>query len=216
VDDKDHKVAYLHSLVPNLNLEWVYNPTHGKILDPCEAVFLNYFGFSSTAEQLVDKWTRFHEDNEDRPHAKYLQICHSKGAMDVIIGLERVPKEIRDRVIVVAIAPGEVVPRELCYQSFNYASEKDLVHGGKIALALALQALTIPLNGNGKGVSSEFLEIAIKNHEQLILLKPHPNAQGLDHEFESPTYENVLRFHLKNHTNCNGEYKSEITVISNN
>ena len=125
---------------------------------------------------LLENWTEFHKQNVDRPHAKYLQFCHSQGAIQMKNALMHAPKEIRDRVIVVAIAPAAVVSKELCYQSYNYASKKDIVPFGELAFAGALST--------NEYSTSPVLEMAMEHHEELIILEPHPDATEMDHNFQ--------------------------------
>jgi hypothetical protein len=189
---------YISSLVPKRCVDWVYNRGRGPVIDLAEVFTLNYAGFSpNTGQLLQENWLAFHEKNADRPNAKYLQFCHSQGAIHVRNALANLPKEIRDRITVVAIAPAAVVPRELCHESFNYASKKDVVHLGELIYRSALDS-------NECGIS-KLLEMTLDHYEQLILLDPHPDAEGIDHDFQSPTFENVIRFALKNYLNNNGQ-----------
>ena len=104
---------YIASLASGQSIDWVHNQSHGPIIDVVEVLTLNFFGNSqNTSDLLRFNWTAFHEKNAERPHAKYLQVCHSQGAIHVRNTLAKLPKEIRDRVIVVAIAPAAVVPRK--------------------------------------------------------------------------------------------------------
>ncbi len=113
--------AYLNQFIPEKSLDWVYNRTHGPTLDLAEIFTLNYSGISpNTSGLLIENWTKFHEENKDNPKAKYLQFCHSQGAIHTKNSLLNSSQEIRDRVIVVAIAPGAIVPRKLCHQSLDF------------------------------------------------------------------------------------------------
>ncbi len=86
--------------------------------------------------------------------------------------LEAAPAPIRNRLIVVAIAPGAIVPKELCHMSYNYVSKgRDFV----------------PLTD---------IEGMRKYGNQLIHLDPHPKAKLWDHDFLSPTFADVLEGHI--------------------
>ena len=153
---------------------------------------MNYTGISpNTAGELQKNWTKFHEENKANPDLKYLQFCHSQGAIHTRNALGSCSEEIRNRVIVVAIAPAAIVPDELCYRSFNYASKKDIVHYGELLHAGALDTSEV-------GVSKNLARI-LENREQLILLDPHPDATGIDHEFESLTFREIIRDHIEVH-----------------
>lgn len=197
-----HHAAYVSKLVGGLSISWVHNQSHGVLGDLGEILATNYLGFSpNTAQLLTETWKEFHAENKDRPNAKFLQFCHSQGAIHVRNALLHAPKEIQDRVIVVAIAPGVVVPDELCYKSFNYASKKDIVHYGELGFWGAWSS-------NETGLSHAE-ERAMQERQELKLLEPHPEATGIDHDFESPTFEQHMKDVLKNYAQQKGEYPPE-------
>jgi hypothetical protein len=182
---------YLQLFTGGTRIDWVYNCTHGKICDLAEALLLNYRGTSpNTGALLQAVWEDFHQKNQEHPEAKYLQFCHSKGAIDVRNALKTAPVSIRNRVIVVAIAPAAIVPKELCYQSFNYASEKDIVPKGELLFAL-LQDLTWL-----SGTAPQHFGV-IELHKQLKILRSHPEASGIDHDFQSATYTRAIAHHVR-------------------
>jgi len=189
LDEAASHANYLAKFASNQNIDWIYNRSHGPLIDLAEIFTLNYAGRSpNTGQLLIDTWTEFHERNAEQPQAKYLQFCHSQGAIHVRNALANAPKEIRDRVIVVAIAPGAVVPKNLCYQSYNYASKKDIVPFGELVYASALDT-------NEFG-TSKLVETALENRDELILLDPHPDDTGIDHDFESPTFKDRIIYHI--------------------
>jgi hypothetical protein len=161
---------------------------------------LNYPGYSpNNAQVLKDTWGKFDEQNKDKPNAKYLQFCHSKGAIDVRNALMECPKELRDRVIVVAIAPGAIVPDDLCFDSFNYASKNDIVHFGELVLPGFFDSSECGM--------SKTMEVILEYRKQLKLVEPHPDATGIDHDFESPTFTDIIARHILEHLKKNGEYE---------
>jgi|GEM_PF-5096297 len=171
-------------------VNWVYNRSHGAILDLMEVFTMNYLGLSpNTAKELRGKWSAFHERNLGNPNEKLLHYCHSQGAIHTFNALRCCPSEVRDRVIVVAIAPAKIIPREMCHQSFNYASKKDIVHYGELT--------TAGFFDSSETGSSKYMEIMLNNREQLILLDPHPDAKNIDHGFQSPTFRDVIERRLK-------------------
>ena len=86
--------------------------------------------------------------------------------------------------IVKAIAPAAVIPKALCFDSFNYASKSDIVHQGEDLAAYI--AGGFDESGTDR---LEFMKNVAKNKEELILLEPHKEAEGLDHGFQSLTFE---------------------------
>lgn len=197
-----HRANHIRSFNPNLRIDGIYNHSNGVFVDSLEIFNLNYYGISPiTKGLLIQKWTEFHEKNKHRPDAKILHFCHSQGAIHTKNALEGLPKEIRDRIIVVSIGPAEEVPSKLCYDSSNYASELDFVHKGE-RLALYLQA-------DNRGVA-ELEEFIIKTlpamKSELILLVPHKDAKGHDHDFESPTFYQKIEEHLEDYIMKGGKY----------
>lgn len=197
--DADSHTAYINSFVPDLQVDWTYNRTHGPIADLGE-VPINYLGYSpNTANALLEQWTAFHNENKNTPGAKYLQFCHSQGAIHVKNALMKAPRAIQQRLIVVAIAPGAVVPKKLCFNSFNYASKKDFVPLGELAFHGALDS-------NECGISKP-MEMAFEHYQELILLEPHEDATGIDHDFQSPTFREKIDKHIKEHVSLLGVYE---------
>jgi hypothetical protein len=195
---------YLRSLGSNQRIEGIYNHTNGPIVDLLEVFSLNYSGYSpKTQNLLMQKWSDFHNKNKDRPYAKCLHFCHSQGAIHTKNALMKLPKEVRDRVIVVAIAPAVVVSDKLCYQSYNYASKKDLVHYGEDVVAYFQTAF----GPEDESRPLHLLESLSENKDELIVLEPHEGAEGIDHGILSPTYKNVVQKHIREYQLHNGEYR---------
>lgn len=197
---------YLKSFTKGFAVEWVYNCTHNILVDAAEAVLLNMLGYSPNNEKLLqENWLAFHEENKNNPHAKYLQNCHSQGVIHVKNALEGIPKEVRERVIVIAIAPATIVPSDLCYKSYNYASKSDLVPNAGIYLNMSKNIVIDHLTEIHVGTNKDSQEI--KNlHNELILFDPHPDAQGIDHNYQSRTYFKVLLHHIEDYLNRRGIY----------
>jgi hypothetical protein len=185
----------------DLKINGVYNHTNGPVLDFFEILALNFMGYSpKTQDLLIEEWTEFHEMNKDNPYAKCLHYCHSQGALHTKNALMRLPKEIRDRIIVVAIAPATVVPRELCFDSFNYASKRDFVPLGE-AMIRHWGATTLE-----EFERIEILDKIDSDRNQIIWLDPDSNAPLLDHSFKSSTYSDVIEIRIKEYIKCNGQY----------
>ncbi|MDE3045503.1 MAG: hypothetical protein KGJ02_02510, partial [Verrucomicrobiota bacterium] len=189
-EEADHMAAYLKCLAEGHEVEWVFNCSFGPIIDIAEIFCANYLGHSSAmSKELVERWTAFHEANKDNPKAKYLHFCHSQGAIHTRNALKDLPEEIRQRIIVVAIAPAAIVPTELCYKSFNYASKNDPVPLGEAFF----WGETAPTKG-------------MDLYQQLVRLDPHPEASTFDHEFESPTFRGLLKERIEEYLTHHGEY----------
>jgi hypothetical protein len=195
---------YLQGLTNGLTIAGIYNCSHTPVVDVLEAALLNYSGYSPLTAALLQKdWKSFHEANADRPNARLLQICHSQGAIHVKNALEGVAQEIRDRVIVIAIAPAAIVPRRLCFKSFNYASEKDIVYKFEPSAPRPIESITLD------DVMIPTFGKAMDHRDELIILQPHSGAKGIDHEFQSPTFLGRLEKRLEDYNQRGGEYLPE-------
>lgn len=203
LDESQESARYIQSLSDGFAVSGIYNCTHGAVADVLESG-LNHLGYSpNTADLLRNEWQNFHETNKSRPNARLLQVCHSQGAIAVKNALLSTSPEVRDRVIVIAVAPAAVVPDRLCFKSFNYASEKDFVYKlepspGRPVTSLTLDDVLIPTFGE-----------ATDDRGELVILEPHPEATGIDHAFQSPTYVRELQRVIENYKEHKGEYLSE-------
>lgn len=202
INTKEHEglahTQYLQKLANGMSIDFTYNQTHSIPIDAIEAAALNLKGYSpNTANLMRQTWTAFHEENLDNTK-KYLHICHSQGAIHTKNALKGLPEEVRNRVIVVAVAPAAIVSKALCYEAYNYASSKDLVPYAELASAIAEQLSPLP---NGR------LNEALEARKQLIILDPHPDATGIDHDFQSLTFLEVIKKHIDLHLCSNGECK---------
>ena len=190
---------YLSRLNEGRSIDAIYNKSNTAPIDLLEAFLINIPGESpNTAKLLQENWVEFHHKNIDNSKLKYLQVCHSQGAIHVRNALASAPKEIRDRVIVVAIAPAAVVPRELCFDSTNYACKADIVPKVEIPVSVVLDL------AHREGFTH--LREAIEKQDQIIWIDPHPDSKGMRHGFQDPTYLKWLKTHLQEHVENNGEY----------
>jgi hypothetical protein len=190
---------YISQLAQDRSIEWVYNHTNSVFVDTLEVATMNMIGFSpNTAKLLQENWSEFHFENRDHANAKYLQICHSQGAIHVKNALQQVSEEIRHRVIVLAIAPATIVSNDLCYESYNYASTSDVIPN--------LEVLLADFIGPMGEERSDFQENVNLLQNQLIKLNPHPDANWIDHDFQSLTFKPQIKAHLEDYINCKGQY----------
>jgi hypothetical protein len=202
-DESRTSGAYIQHLADGYSVAGIYNCSHTVVTDLFESTLLNYSGHSLiTAGLLQNEWKSFHEANTNRPNAKLLQICHSQGALHVRNALRETSPEIRDRVIVLAIAPAAVVPRRLCFKSFNYASEKDIIHKFEPSEhpveSLTFDDVLLPTFGE-----------PIDDKAELVILTPHAEATGIDHNFQSPTFLETLSEIIADYKHHGGEYLPE-------
>lgn len=193
---------HIKALFPNAPcIEGVYNHSNGKIGDLSEIISCNFIGASpNTADLLAQKWTDFHEKNKDRPDAKILHFCHSQGAFHTKNAITSLPQEIRDRIIVVAIAPATVVSKDWCFDSFNYASKKDMVP----TLGFWLECLVAY---NPERNTDEVVDNLLKIQNELTRLDPDEKPDGrFDHGIRSPTFNRVILEALTEYVMREGRY----------
>lgn len=164
---KDH-ARYLARLSGGYNIHGVYNATHGNYVDAVEYLLNKDYYATPPIRQLHKKWDSFLVNGDS--DVPLLQICHSQGAVQVRNALMSYPKELRERIIVVAIAPGAYIDRSLCKSVKHYVTKwnRDIVPW-------------LDLNGR------------ISNNRDVIALHPQKNSSSFDHEFQSPTYRRALR-----------------------
>lgn len=183
--------AYLNSLAgETIGIDFIYNHSHSKFIDILETALFNYGGFSPNVEKLlVSAWMEFHEKNKGHPERKILQICHSQAALHVYNALANLPKEITDRLIIVSIAPAKIFPEACCHRLVQYASKRDCIYLAELTHAGFFDTNEVKVSERSQKILEEM--------ENLILLDPHPDAKGLDHGFESPTFKPILEAHLR-------------------
>ena len=197
--DAIQHAEYLSNLNGGRSIETVYNKSNTPLIDLLEAGFVNIPGESpNTAKLLQENWVEFHHKNIDNPKLKYLQVCHSQGAIHVRNALILAPQEIRDRVIVVAIAPAAVVPRELCFDSTNYATKTDIVPKSEIVVSGVLDLL------HREGLT-HIIE-ALEKQDQIIWVEPHPDSKGMGHGFQDPSYKEFIKKHTNIYISKGGEF----------
>jgi hypothetical protein len=167
----------IQKLMEGYHLDWTYNHSNTLAVDILETIALNYQGISYPAYLLIQSWEQFAIDYKEKPEAKYLQICFSQGTSHVRTALAYSPKSLRDRIIVLSLAPSEIVPKHLCHNSYNYVSERDYIYRSKIF-------------GNPRDTQVE--------REELIKVTPHPKAPFFDHSFMGHTFREILNNHIKN------------------
>ena len=97
--------------------------------------------------------------------------CHSEGAIITRNALMRYPEELRQRIIVVAIAPGAYIDDKYAHSVTHYRSTADIV----------------PL--------FDFVG-ALRCSHSTVVLSPHPKAPIFDHSISSPTYQKARQFEL--------------------
>jgi hypothetical protein len=166
-DAKDH-AEYLSKLMAKKNVYYVHNATHGMILDILDCV-VGKIELSQKPIELIQKiWRDFLQKD---PENSILMICHSQGATLVKNALLDMRWEVRKRIIVVSIAGACIIPDSICQKAFNYISTHDFI---------------------------PFFDLHSWKHDlqEIYYLSPGENANFWDHDFQSPTYFEMLKYHI--------------------
>ena len=160
----------MHERAGVVIVHFIHNASHGIFLDVVECILLR-MGIETPATRMLREGLEWCA-NFIGPDDKIFLPCHSAGGSHAKLALTNSSQEVRDKVIALSIASAEIIPRELCFDAFNYASKRDFVTRTDIA-----------------GMS--------KYGDQLILLDPHPDAPFFDHGFNSPTFTEVIEYHTQ-------------------
>lgn len=157
-----------------------YNASNTLPVDILESV-AGYLEVRTPPVQLLkDKWNRFIDTHPSG--AKFLEVCYSGGGGKVKHALKDSSESVRQSIIVLAFAPSDIIPSSLCFKSYNYISSRDFVTHLDIV---------------GK----------LKYGNELHTLDAHPDAAFWDHDLFSPTFEDVLRYHLNDYIKNYGDMK---------
>lgn len=206
LDLANSHAEYIRRLALGHQVTWIHNCTHGILIDLAEAFFLNYHGIApNTSDLLLKTWMEFDEINADRPKAKLLQFCHSQGAIQVKITLEKAPPHIRNRIIVVAIAPAAVVSREICYNSYNFACKKDIVPYAEIVSA-GLDDFFASMDPEPLVKLPSRLDKVMETRQEMIYLPPDPNCKDSVHFMQNPAFKKPLSTVIVEYFEKDGEY----------
>jgi hypothetical protein len=190
------------TLGEDLCIEGVYNNQHDIVSSLGEIFLANYQGFAPiTAELLQTNWTGFHEANLDNPNKKYLQFAYSHGTILARNALASCPSEIQQRVIIVSLGVAAVVDDTICFKSFPYRSEKDIVHYGEDVYTHCIASFI-----ENEEERAALLGTLVRHKAMIKVLPAHPGATGIDHDFQSPTNYQAIRDHIKEYLENQSEY----------
>lgn len=151
---------------------WDTNRIGSVVIDIIECG-LGHMGIHTPPVQLLkNQWNHFIATH--RPEEKFLQLSSSGGALHVYNALLTSPESVRQRIISLALAPAAIIPKRLCFESYNYISRRDFVS-------------YLDIIGN------------LRYRNELHILEPHPDAGPWDHAFLSPTFAPKIKRHLSDY-----------------
>lgn len=170
----DH-CGYVSKLMGGFDVRGIYNATHGILTDLRESFLNLWYVATDPVYRMHQEWDDFFANSS--PDACLLHICHSQGAIHTRNALLSYPKELRDRILVVAIAPAAYMYPDTCKQVWHYCTES---------------ALRDPIPR---------LDIAgrYRSKDTIRYLPSHKDASLHDHSFQSPTYMGAIKKHTANY-----------------
>ncbi len=120
--------------------------------------------------------------DEEQLTAVFRMICHSQGAVHVRNALLDYSPELREKILVVAIAPAAYIYQETCSQVIHYRAEwwRDIFPR---------------LDRAG----------ARREKDTIVTLRSHQDAPYFDHTFMSPTYQESLQHHIRRYIKSQGK-----------
>ncbi len=143
----------------------IYNSTHG-LWDFLECI-VNILGFNTKPVTLLQhEWDEYFKNCPEG--GIIIHYCHSQGAILTRNALRGYDETLRQRIHVIAVAPGAYIDENLCGSIVHLVSKNDIVPW-------------CDLPGR------------IRNKHNIVLLDRHPDASYFDHAFQSPTYRQPVK-----------------------
>lgn len=166
----EHAEYLSDKFLDGANIFGVHNASHMIITDLWECILNLYWGAATNpVRELHRQWDAF-LSTSNKP---FLQFCHSQGAIHVRNALLCYPPELRERIIVVAVAPAAYISRDICKECYHYVSKRDIV---------------------------PFFDVAGRKACAKDITYLEPLAKGfylIDHDFQSPTYASSIQKHIE-------------------
>ncbi len=106
------------------NIHGTFSATVSPLWDLLSAVLGQGGTCTPPIIQLLEQWQDFFEKDGS---SKILQLCTSRGAIEVNNALKELPNELRKRVIVITIAPACLISTDDCHRAVNLVIESDPV-----------------------------------------------------------------------------------------
>lgn len=169
----------LSKIADGVNITAIFDPTRGWFLDTLECIQMLVFRMETPAVKVAREYFNNFFKNAP-PDAQLLVFAHSKGG--ITIDLSREGCEWSHRIHVVKIGSASYSDPNDFASVVHYRSISDIV----------------PLfDQKGK----------IANKKSTHVLKPHKEAYGMDHNFDSPTYDKVKQRNIQTFKDKYGDVK---------
>ncbi len=166
---------HISNLAGGFRVNFVHNATHTPLVDLFECALGRCHIATEPVKLLHQMWNDFF--SKASSDAYLLHICHSQGAIHTCNALLDYPPELRQRILVVAVAPAAYIYSDTCAKVIHYRSTRDFV------------PLLDPFG-------------AIREKATVRVLDRHPQAPHFDHDFTSKTYKASLKSHIENYLNA--------------
>jgi len=176
-DEARESALRISNFANNGQVLGVCNPTNGVPFDLYDCQRGRSGKLIPAAHLLQQEFLNFHAT---RPlEEKMLVICHSGGGILTYNALQNSSFDVQQRIIVCAINAAAIIPRDLCFDSTNYMSNRDFV-------------TCLSNNYN-------------QHKDQVKIVQAHPTAGWWDHGFGSPTWDDVLEHDIGEYIVNHGE-----------
>lgn len=142
------------------NVVGVHSPSFGIGWDAVRYGAGRFHIATESAQQIGQLWMDFFEKF---PKGYVCWTCHSRGVVDTRNALITFPPHLRERITVIAVAPGCFIEKHLCGRIMHLVSTRDVVP-------------CLDLNG------------MIRCWNSIEFLNPSSMAPTVDHPFMSDTY----------------------------
>lgn len=151
---------------------FVYNPTKGIEYDGIRWLRSCKFNIDSPATKSLHVLSDYLFKNS--PNAMMLLIAYSEGVTNSRNYLRGLDPILRQQINTFAYCPSAYIDKWLCGNVAHYCSEADIIH-------------------------SLVNEGFIPGAENVVFLKPHPDAPIVDHDAMSPTFRGRLADNIQSH-----------------
>jgi len=180
LEEAKENARYLSKLGGGVEIKGIYNRTVNLPMDTLRSILGWIFGFTTTPSRLLEEdMLEFHKNAPIG--VKKMYVIQSQAAIDFVNVSGRIPPEVCDRILVLAIAPADyMLPGSY--------------HGIQHYRASALRDF-VPLPR---------LYRAVLGGANVEVLPSHPEAEWHDHGIQSPTYKNNIEEHMLTFINSKG------------
>ncbi len=177
-DQAKENTRYLSGKGGNVRVFGTHNSSSSLFIDLIECL-MGYCGVTTTPVRILQaQWCK-----QLAKGGTVLHFCHSQGAIHTKNALMTFPQELRERIMVVAIAPAAYISRDLCREVVHYRTESPF------------RDPITRFDRTG----------AYRCRDTIRELKSDPSANLHDHNFNSKTYEDAIGYHISLYIRTKGQ-----------